>query len=79
MTARSDKIPMFKEVSRQDFRVFLETYPRALTPDKSGISEPPLVSYSDFSAAKGFDAIVAKYHEHPDYSRRVFKISEHLL
>lgn len=70
---------LFKEVDYETFMGFLVMYPRKLTPDKCGISEPPLVTYSDFEAAEGFDAVVAKYHEYPAKAQRVYKISEHLL
>ena len=69
----------FKEVSREDFIAFVSMYPRQLSSDICGISEPPLVGYYDFSAAKGIDALVAKYHQHPVPALRVYKVSEHLL
>jgi hypothetical protein len=68
----------FKSVPRDDFWEFVKSYPRQLTPDKCGISEPPLVSWSDFEKATGAGAIVAKYHEAP-YSDRIYWISEHLI
>lgn len=68
----------FTEVPRDEFSEFVKSYPRQLTADKCGISEPPLVSFSDFQAAKGFYAIVAKYHEAP-YNKRKYEVSRHLL
>lgn len=70
----------FIPVSEELFTKFVKEYPRKLTGDKCGISEPPLVTYSDFSAAKGFDAVVARYHDYPKHSgKRIYGIRKHLL
>lgn len=68
----------FKEVSRDDFHRFIDTYPRKLTYDVTGICEPPLAAYYDFEAEKGPNAMVARYHLYPK-NPRTYWISEHLL
>lgn len=68
----------FIEVPRDDFWEFVKNYPRKLTADKCGITDPPLVTYSDFGGSSGFKAVVAKYHE-GDYEKRKYRISRHLL
>jgi hypothetical protein len=66
----------FKVVDHEDFKKFVMNYPRSLSADVCGISEPALVGYYDFSAAKGLDALVAKYHQ---TQNPIYMISEHLL
>lgn len=68
----------FKQVSREEFLRFVKEYPRNLSGDVCGISEPALIAYYDFKAAKGWDAIVAKYRDVPE-TQREYLISEHLL
>ena len=40
--------PVVKEVSRQEFEDFIESYPRPLQGYVSGISDPPIASYNDW-------------------------------
>ena len=40
--------PQTKEVTKQEFIDFCNSYPRPLTRDVCGISDPPAVSYNDF-------------------------------
>ena len=40
--------PQTKEVTKQEFIDFCNSYPRALIRDVCGISDPPAVSYNDF-------------------------------
>lgn len=54
----------FKQVSVDEFRQFIRDYPHKLIVDICGISEPPLVSYNDFTAGLVWpESIVAKYHD----------------
>lgn len=69
----------FKIVTLDQFREFVRTYPRPLTFDRCGISEPALCTYSDFGAAKGSHAVVAKYHEDLHEEHRQYRVSRHLL
>lgn len=69
----------FREVPYDEFLSFIRGYPRKLTVDKCGISEPPLVTYSDFSSAESWGAVVAKYHNYDDPASRIYRISGHLL
>lgn len=61
---------MRKQVSKQEFMNFIENYPRKLTVDICGISDPPLVTYNDFEKAdKWPDSVVAstvKYSDDPN-------------
>lgn len=70
--------PNFVEVSRSELMQFTENYPRKLSQDICGISEPPLAGWYDFEATEGMDAMVAKFHMGPLESRRYY-ISRHLL
>lgn len=67
----------FREVLYSEFLAFLDAYPRKLTADCSGISEPPLMTYSDFSVGAWPEAIVAKYHRYEDPNKRIYQIKEH--
>lgn len=69
----------FEEVSYEDFCRFLDEYPRKLSGDVCGISEPPLVGYYDFETTQGWGALVAKYHQESIPQNRIYKISRHLI
>ena len=50
-----------KQVSRQEYIRFIKNYPRDLDFDCTGIFEPPLGTYNDFSNEKVWpESIVAK-------------------
>lgn len=53
----------FREVSSEEFKRFVREYPNALNVDVCAISEPPPVSYNDFTAQKWPQSMVAKYHD----------------
>lgn len=53
----------WKEVSKEEFEQYLRDYPRKLVKDYCGISEPPLVSYNDFTLGDFPESIVAKFHD----------------
>lgn len=54
----------FKQVSVDEFRRFIHDYPNELVCDVSGIGEPPLVSYNDFTTGlKWLESMIAKYHD----------------
>ena len=50
-----------KAVSKEEFSAFLDSYPRPLSFDKSGISDPPFVTYNDFTLGKWPESIVASH------------------
>lgn len=51
----------FKEVSRDEYLAFIRTWPNKLEFDCTGICEPPLGSYNDFSGGKVWpESMVAK-------------------
>ena len=43
--------PIKKKVTKEEFNEFLNKYPRRLTCDVCGISDPPAISYNDFKLA----------------------------
>lgn len=53
--------PIKKKVSKEEFQTFLDNYPRKLTYDWSGISEPPVISYNDFELANRWPYSVVAY------------------
>lgn len=64
--------PKNKLVSKEEFEKFIKEYPRKLSYDCCGISEPPSISYNDFELANRWPySVVAKtwaYSEDPkDY------------
>lgn len=66
----------FKQVSRDEFWEFVKAYPNKLDVDKCGISEPPLVSYNDFTAGLVWpESMIAKYNEAP-YGDRIYWIKQ---
>jgi hypothetical protein len=50
----------FKQVSKEEFQEFLAKYPRKLEHDCSGIPEPPVDTYNDFSLGVWPESIVAR-------------------
>lgn len=58
---QSNQTRLFKEVTREEYLVFVKNYPTKLHFDCTGICDPPLGSYNDFSHGKVFpESIVAK-------------------
>ena len=57
-------------VSKDEFVKFLENYPRKLVVDACGLSDPPLVTYNDFSDGRKWgqdpDSVVAKTFAYSD-------------
>lgn len=62
--------PVKKKVSKEEFEKFIKNYPRKLTCNCSGISEPPAISYNDFELANRWPhSVVANtwaYSDDPD-------------
>lgn len=54
--------PQIKEVTKQEFIDFCNSYSRALTRNVCGISEPPAVSYNDFEIGWWPLSVVARTH-----------------
>jgi hypothetical protein len=72
--------PIKKRVTKEEFKKFLDNYPRSLACDCCGISDPPAISYNDFELANRWPySIVANtwaydddpndyyYSENPSY------------
>lgn len=61
----------FKKVTKEEFDEFIKNYPRQLEKDVSGICEPPLLTYNDFSNGQVWpESVVAKvnlYESFPIY------------
>lgn len=58
--------PQNKEVTKQEFIDFCNSYPRALARDVCGISDPPAVSYNDFEIGWWPLSVVASAHLYTD-------------
>jgi|TARA_A100001391_G_scaffold33224_2_gene17976 hypothetical protein len=57
-----------KEVSAEEFNTFLENYPFPLEKDVTGISEPPTLTYNDFSEGKVWpESVVCSVHLYESY------------
>ena len=67
----------FTQVSKDDFWLFVKSYPNKLETDVAGMYEPPIQSWNDFTLGKWPESIVAyvnlydgsEYHrfKHPEY------------
>lgn len=64
----------WKKVQKAEFDSFISDYPRRLEKDVTGICEPPMLSYNDFSDEKIWpESMVAQISlntsmkGHPDY------------
>lgn len=62
--------PVRKNVTKEEFLRFLDSYPRALVCDVFGACDPPAISYNDFELANRWPySIVAStsyYDDDPD-------------
>jgi len=57
-----------KDVNKDDFNTFVAAYPRPLHKNVSGISEPPTLTYNDFTRGNWPDSVVAQvmlFEEYP--------------
>lgn len=68
--------PQRKDVTKQEFIDFCNSYPRALTSDVYGISEPPAVSYNDFEIGWWPLSIIASTRLYVDNPEDLFYIPE---
>ena len=75
----------FKQVSKEEFKQFIENYPNKLEWDVAGMCEPPYGSYNDFSDGKVWpESVVASVimneamKGHPAYNGELneYKIKE---
>lgn len=59
-----------KEVSFEEFNTFLKNFDKPLEKDVTGISEPPTLTYNDFSEGKVWPesvvAAVSLYESYPE-------------
>lgn len=68
--------PQTKEVTKQEFIDFCNFYPRPLTRDVCGISDPPAVSYNDFEIGWWPLSVVASTHLYTDNPEDLFYVPE---
>ncbi len=68
--------PQIKEVTKQEFIDFCNSYPRALARDVCGISDPPAVSYNDFEIGWWPLSVVASTHLYTDNPEDLFYVPE---
>lgn len=68
--------PQTKEVTKQEFIDFCNSYPRSLARDVCGISEPPAVSYNDFEIGWWPLSVVASTHLYTDNPEDYFYTPE---
>ena len=68
--------PQTKEVTKQEFIDFCNSYPRSLTRDVCGISDPPAVSYNDFEIGWWPLSVVASTHLYDDNPEDYFYTPE---
>ena len=69
--------PIFKTVSKEEMRDFIEQYPRTLVRDCTGICDPPLVTFNDFELANRWPySIVASYHLYDDDPNGYYYVPE---
>ena len=52
----------WKQVTKEDFYNFIDSHPTKLGFDTTGICEPPISSYNDFSRGNWPDSMVAKVY-----------------
>ena len=68
--------PQTKEVTKQEFIDFCNSYPRSLARDVCGISDPPAVSYNDFEIGWWPLSVVASTHLYADNPEDYFYTPE---
>ena len=68
--------PQTKEVTKQEFIDFCNSYPRPLTRDVCGISDPPAVSDNDFEIGRWPLSVVASTHLYADNPEDLFYTPE---
>ena len=68
--------PQTKEVTKQEFIDFCNSYPRSLARDVCGISDPPAVSYNDFEIGRWPLSVVASTHLYADNPEDLFYTPE---
>ena len=68
--------PQTKEVTKQEFIDFCNSYPRALIRDVCGISDPPAVSYNDFEIGWWPLSVVASTHAYEVNPEDYFYVPE---
>lgn len=69
----------FKQVTREEFKYFVESYPSKLVYDVCGISEPPTGTYNDFSIGKYPQSVVARISLMDGSSFYNFRKDEHFI
>ena len=59
----------YKDVSKEKFDNFVSSYPKPLEMDVTGICEPPVLSYNDFTKGDWPDSVVATVMLYEDYPK----------
>lgn len=69
--------PVFAEVTKDGLQRFVKNYPRKLSIDVCGISDPPLLTYNDFELANRWPySIVASHYCYDDDPKGCFYLPE---
>lgn len=68
--------PQNKEVAKQEFIDFCNSYPRALIRHVCGICDPPAVSYNDFEIGWWPLSVIANTHLYVDNPEDYFYVPE---
>lgn len=66
----------FRDASKEELDAFIVAYPRPLVKDVSGIWEPPVMAYNDFTKGNWPDSIVATvvlYESYPKDGKAPYK------
>lgn len=70
----------FKEVSKEVFDAFINTYPRKLEWNITNISEPPLGTWNDFADGKKWpESIVAQVKLYDESAYHFFKKPQYFV
>lgn len=68
--------PQDKDVTKQEFIDFINSYPRHLICHECGISTPPVISYNDFEIGWWPLSVIASTHDYEDNPEDLFYIPE---
>lgn len=68
--------PQDKDVTKQEFIDFINSYSRRLICDECGICSPPVVSYNDFKIGWWPLSVVASTHAYEDNPEDYFYVPE---
>ncbi|MNN67777.1 hypothetical protein D3C81_1834330 [compost metagenome] len=69
----------YRQVEKEEFEAFVKSYPNELRWDVTGICEPPLGTYNDFTKGNWPESIVAKVKLMDGSSYYDFKTDEYFI